>query len=102
MKWSSFAKGITGAFEAILAIPLLGGLMVILSGWQLLTIALVLHIVTLAISIANRTSFAPSVLGIITSLIAFVPIIGWILHAATAITLFISAYLDARRAAYYQ
>nr|WP_106783101.1 hypothetical protein [Lysinibacillus timonensis] len=102
MKWSSFAKGITGTFEAILAIPLFGGLMVLMSSWQLLTIALVLHIITFAIAISNRTSVAPSILGIVTSLIAFIPIIGWFMHVITAICLYISAYRDSRYMAYHR
>ncbi len=102
MKLSSFAKGITGTFEAVLAIPFLGGLMVLSSAWQLLTIALVLHIVTAAIAIANRTSVAPSILGIVTSIIAFIPIIGWLFHVITAICLYISAYKDSRHVSYHR
>jgi hypothetical protein len=102
MKLSSFAKGLTGTFEAILAVPLFGGLLVLLSAWQLLTIALILHIVTAAIAIANRTSVAPSILGIVTSLIAFIPIIGWLFHAITAVCLFISAYKDSSHVAYHR
>lgn len=102
MKWSSFAKGVTGTFEAILAIPLFGGLIVILSAWQLLTIALILHILTAAIAISNRTSVAPSILGIVTSILAFIPIVGWFLHTITAICLYISAYKDARYEAYHR
>ncbi|KGR73536.1 hypothetical protein [Ureibacillus manganicus] len=102
MKLSSFAKGVTGTFEAVLAIPFFGGLMVVMSGWQLLTIALILHIVTAAIAIANRTSVAPSVLGIVTSIVAFIPIVGWFLHAITAICLYLSAYRDSRHEAYHR
>ncbi|HWL24472.1 MAG TPA: hypothetical protein VNR38_12095 [Ureibacillus sp.] len=102
MKWSSFAKGITGTFEAVLAIPFFGGLLIILSAWQLLTLALILHIVTAAIAIANRRSVAPSILGVVTSLIAFIPIVGWFFHFITAICLYISAYNDARQEAYHR
>lgn len=96
-KTSAVVKGIAGGYELILAIPFIGGTIVVASGWQALTLGLVIHIVALGIAIGSRTSVIPSVFGIVTSLLAWIPILGWILHTVTCIVYFISAYADARK-----
>ncbi len=96
-KTSAVAKGIAGGYELILAIPFLGGLIVLSSGWQALAISLVVHIIVLGIAIGSQTSIAPSIFGIITALLAWIPVLGWLLHTITCIVLFISAFSDAKR-----
>lgn len=95
---SAVAKGIAGGYELILAIPFLGGLIVLSSGWQALALGLVIHLVVLGISIGSNTSFVPSIFGIITALLAWIPVVGWLLHTITCIVLFVSAFSDARKA----
>ncbi|MDQ0297922.1 putative membrane protein [Salibacterium salarium] len=97
MKLSALAKFISGGYEALLAIPLIGGSIVLFSGYSALGIALTLHIITFIIAYVYRTAKTPSVFGIITSLIAGIPVIGWLLHTITAILLLVSAVSDNRR-----
>ncbi len=96
-KTSAFAKGIAGGYELILAIPFLGGLIVLSSGWQALTLSLVIHLIVLGIAIGSKTSIAPSICGIVTALLAWIPVVGWLLHTITCIVLFVSAFGDARK-----
>lgn len=94
LKLSTWSKGVSGGFEALLAIPIIGGTWILLSGYQLIWIAFLLHLITLGISIAKKTSFLPSIVGIITCMVAIVPVVGWFFHAVTAVLLLISAMKD--------
>ncbi|WP_158735669.1 hypothetical protein [Alteribacillus sp. YIM 98480] len=97
MKLSAAAKFISGGFEALLAIPFIGGSIVIFSGYSALGTAVVLHIITLIITLLYRTAKTPSIVGIITSIISALPVVGWLLHTITAILLLTSATRDLRR-----
>jgi hypothetical protein len=93
-KVSSWAKGVTGGFEALLAIPFIGGSIVVFSGWQALSLAFFLHLIAIVICIFSKTNPFPNVLGVVASIVGYVPVIGWLLHTVTAIVLLISAYKD--------
>lgn len=82
---------VTAIIEALLGIPLLGGSIVILSGYTVLFATLVLHIVTLVFCSQHNKPVVGSVLGIITSVLAWIPILGMIMHLATAAILFWAA-----------
>lgn len=91
MSGSRVLKWITGALELILAIPVIGGTIVISSWYTVLGVMLILHIVTLVLSNTNKEPKYGSIMGIITSLLAWIPILGWILHLLTAIFLMVTA-----------
>lgn len=82
---------ITGILEAVLGIPVLGGAFVMLSGYTLLFATLVLHIVTLVLCSQHNRPVAGSILGIVTSVLAWIPVLGMLMHIATAIVLLITA-----------
>lgn len=82
---------VIAVFEGIMAIPLAGALFVILNGYTPLTIALILHIVALILSVKDGRSKAPSILGMVTSIIAVIPIVGMLMHGITAIVYIVSA-----------
>jgi len=91
MSLSRILKWITGIFEALLGIPVLGGWYILANLWTPLFVMLILHIVTLILTKRDRGSGIGSILGIITSVIGWIPIIGMIMHIITAIALFLSA-----------
>jgi len=93
---SSTMKWITGVLELFLAIPILGGAIVIGLYWVPLGIMFILHLITLLLSIRNKEAAYGSVVGIITSLVAWIPFIGWMMHLITAILLIISAVVKSR------
>ncbi|MGG1639405.1 hypothetical protein BK120_33325 [Paenibacillus sp. FSL A5-0031] len=80
---------VTAIIEGILGIPLLGGTLVMLSGYTLLFATLILHIVTLVLCSQHNKPVVGSILGIITSVLAWIPILGMIMHLTTALFLFI-------------
>jgi hypothetical protein len=91
MSNSRTLKLISGIGEAILAIPVLGGIIVLSFSWMPLVIMLVLHIITAVVSANERTSKFPSILGIATSALGWIPIVGWFMHLVSAIVLLFSA-----------
>ncbi|SET59005.1 hypothetical protein SAMN05216389_11616 [Oceanobacillus limi] len=91
MSTSRILKWITGGLEAFLAIPFLGGAFIISLFWTPLLVMLILHIITLVLTNKDGGKTAGSILGIITSCIGWIPIVGMIMHAISAIFLMINA-----------
>lgn len=91
MSISRILKWITGGAEAILAIPIIGAAIVFASSWSVLVLMLVLHIATLILSKKDDGDTYPSILGIVTSCIAWIPFVGIAMHTVTAIILMINA-----------
>ncbi|OZU88396.1 hypothetical protein CIL03_12175 [Virgibacillus indicus] len=94
MSLSRIMKLITGIFEGLLGFPILGGLYIMSQGWMPLLVMLILHIITLVLTKNDRGASAGSILGIITSCIAWIPIVGMIMHILTAIVLLITAAIS--------
>ncbi|WP_044895504.1 hypothetical protein [Bacillus alveayuensis] len=92
MAVSTVLKWISGGLEALLGVPILGGTLVIALAWTPLAVMLILHIVTLVFSIREGNKKHGSILGIVTSCIAWIPFVGMIMHIITAIILMIDAY----------
>ncbi|PYI51404.1 hypothetical protein [Paenibacillus flagellatus] len=91
MSLSRSMKWVTGGLEAFLGIPILGGAFVIFSGYTALWVMLALHIVTLLICHKERTGTLGSVVGIVTSCLAWIPVLGMILHMVSAVVLLLGA-----------
>ena len=98
MKISVALLWITGLAEAFLAIPLIGGGFVISTGYSALGVMFVLHAITLFFCFREYSPKTGSILGIITSLIAWIPGIGWGFHLITAAVLLITAAMSGSRA----
>ncbi len=88
---------LTGAFELVLAIPFLGGIIVIGTGYVALGVMLLLHIVTLVLCTNLKEPGYGSIMGIITSVLAWIPVLGWLLHLVTAVLLGVSALSRSRK-----
>ncbi|HZG74159.1 MAG TPA: hypothetical protein VEY51_21705 [Chondromyces sp.] len=84
-------KWITGGMEAVLGIPFIGGAIVLGNAWTPLGIMAVLHVITLLLAIRSGQAKAGSILGIITSMIGWIPFVGMTLHIVTAIVLVVDA-----------
>ncbi|SFO90583.1 hypothetical protein [Salibacterium halotolerans] len=93
----ALAKFITGGFEALLAIPFIGGSIVVFTGYGALGTAFILHLVALAIMFVYRRSKAPNIFGLVTSLLAWIPVVGWIMHVIAAIWLIVDGVSDSKR-----
>ncbi|WP_379128307.1 hypothetical protein [Paenibacillus sp. sgz500958] len=91
MSGSRVLKWVTGSCELVLAIPILGGAIVIGTGYSALGFMFILHVITVILSARNREPVYGSVMGIVTSALAWIPILGWALHLITAILLMVTA-----------
>lgn len=89
---SRILKLISAILELILAIPVLGGLIVLGFAWTPLFLMLVLHVVTLVFSANERTEKYPSIVGIVTSVLGWIPFLGWLMHVVTTVLLFAAVY----------
>ncbi|WP_082232184.1 hypothetical protein [Halobacillus massiliensis] len=89
MSASRILKWVTGSLEAILAIPFFGGALIISLYWTPLAVMLALHIITLVLTKKDKGASRGSVLGIITSCIGWIPVIGMIMHILSAIFLMV-------------
>ncbi|QQK75525.1 hypothetical protein HUG15_07985 [Salicibibacter cibarius] len=92
MNRSSFMKWVTGGLEAFWALPVIGGSIIFSMSWSPLVVMLILHIITLIISINEGRNKHGSILGIVTSAVGFIPFLGWMMHTLTAILLLVDAY----------
>jgi len=91
MSTSKILKWVTGGLEALWGFPILGGTLVIGLAYTPLLLMLILHIVTLIIAKKEGQASNGSIIGIITSCVAWIPIVGMIMHIITAVFLMVDA-----------
>ena len=89
---STILKWVSGGLEAFWGIPFIGGVIIISYAWLPLAVMFILHIITLIFSVHDKKKIHGSILGIITSCIGWIPIVGMIMHIITAVFLLIDAY----------
>ncbi|MEH6942848.1 hypothetical protein [Bacillus sp. JJ722] len=86
LKWIAFL------YEGFLAIPLLGGTFIVANGWAPLVIAGILHgFAIVFLLLDKRMAITGNVIGLLGALLGWIPGIGWLFHACTALVLFIEA-----------
>lgn len=90
-KWGTFA------YEAFLALPFIGGAFVVANAWVPLGVAFLLHAVAVIILLRERGPVIGNAVGIVTSVVALIPFVGWIMHAITAVILLIEGLTASRR-----
>jgi hypothetical protein len=91
MSPAKILKWVTGGLEALLGVPILGATIVISMLWTPLAVMFVLHIITLILAKKEGIPGAGSIIGIITSCVAWIPFVGMAMHIITAIILLIEA-----------
>jgi hypothetical protein len=92
VKISTILKWISGGLEAFLGIPVIGGSIILSMAWTPLFVMGIVHIVTLIFSIRDNENKYGSILGIITSVIGWIPFVGMVMHIITGVLLLIDAY----------
>ncbi|KGE19618.1 hypothetical protein [Paenibacillus wynnii] len=95
LKWGTFA------YEAFLALPIIGGLFVLANGWIPLGIAFLLHALAIIVLFKERGPVIGNVVGVVTSIIGFIPIVGWVMHGITALILLVEGISTSRRTPRY-
>ncbi|WP_255570530.1 hypothetical protein [Cohnella sp. CFH 77786] len=86
LKWIAFG------YEGVLAIPFLGGAIIVANGWTPLLLEGILHLAALILLLVNRRMvIAGNLVGLAGALLGWIPLFGWILHTVAAVILFIEA-----------
>ncbi|WP_128659298.1 hypothetical protein [Paenibacillus sp. 598K] len=88
---SRVLRWVTGSLEIVLAIPFFGASIVMGFAYVPLLVMLALHILTLVLSVSNREPSYGSIMGIVTSVLAWIPFVGFVMHLITGILLMVSA-----------
>ncbi|MFC7061911.1 hypothetical protein [Halobacillus seohaensis] len=96
MNRTTILKWVTGISEGLLAIPFAGGTFILSMSWTPLLFMFALHTITLIFSIKDKQFSSGSILGMITSFIGAIPIVGWIMHTITALVLLIDASVETK------
>jgi uncharacterized membrane protein len=94
---ASFAKFLRWAmflYEGFLAIPILGGWFIIHNHYSPLWIALLLHVFASIIGFKSKQSIVGHASGVVTSILGFIPIVGWILHCVTTVILLVEGIIS--------
>ncbi|GEK57657.1 hypothetical protein CHL76_01000 [Marinococcus halophilus] len=92
METSRILKWVTGGIELFLGIPIIGGLIIFGTGYLPLQIMLVVHIIALIASIYDKQKKSGNILGIITSVVGYIPVVGMFMHILTGIWLIVEAF----------
>jgi hypothetical protein len=89
MKNSTILKLIAAIGETLLGIPVLGGTIIVFFAWIPLFVMLILHIVGLILSSNEKIEKTGHILGIVTNVLGFIPVLGMLMHITTAVILWI-------------
>lgn len=84
-------KWVSGGLEAVLGIPILGGLIVFGTGYNALWLMLALHIVVVVLTARAGRVSKGNIVGIVASTVGVIPVVGMLLHMAAAITILLDA-----------
>lgn len=77
-------KWISGSIEAVLGMPIVGGIIVLSLAWTPLVVMLAFHIVIVVLSKKAGVKSPGNVLGIVTSVVGWIPLVGMVMHILTA------------------
>ena len=97
MKTHKIFQLITAILESILAVPFLGAVIILGLGWSPLFLMLILHIVTLLFCNEVNAEKKGSILGILASVLGWIPIVGLLLHIVTTFFLWKAFLKEDRR-----
>lgn len=87
-------KWVSGGFEALWGLPVIGGMLIVSAYWTPLLLMLALHIVSLVLASKAGKKKTGHILGIIASCVGWIPFVGMVMHILTAIFLMIEASKD--------
>ncbi|WP_059105981.1 hypothetical protein [Shouchella shacheensis] len=92
-KQSTVTKMVLGIAEAMLGFPVYGGAFILALFWSPLFVMLIFHIIGYRLAKKAKLPTTGHTLGIITSSLGWIPVIGMILHIITAFYLLFEAFM---------
>jgi hypothetical protein len=96
MSTMSLAYLLSGIYEAVLALPILGWLMGVHSFGFFWVVGIVANTTVLVLAIKNKKPIYGNVTGLIANIFGIVPILGWFLHLLATTLIFILFFKEER------
>ncbi|MBS3148442.1 hypothetical protein J4219_06140 [Candidatus Woesearchaeota archaeon] len=81
-------------YETVLALPFFGGFIILSLQWSPLAVSLILGVVGLAYSHKEHKNNTGHIVQMMAGALGWIPLVGWVLHFAAALVLWISWALD--------
>ncbi|PJK17124.1 hypothetical protein CQS04_08220 [Chryseomicrobium excrementi] len=79
------AKVVALIYQAVLAIPFVGGSIVLSTGWGALGLGFVIHAIVFILALKSNGAKVASIIGMVTNALAWIPLFGWFMHLVTAV-----------------
>ncbi|RPF54062.1 hypothetical protein [Aquisalibacillus elongatus] len=95
---TAILKLVASAIEFFLGLPLIGGIFIVSNAWGPLLLMVLFYIVILVISINYGYAKWGAITGIVVSLLAFIPVLGMVLHWVAFFVLLIDGLTNAKQA----
>lgn len=71
--------------ETVLAVPLIGAIIVVGTGWTVLIATLILNIFSIYYANQEDNAIAPGILGVVAAMLGWIPFVAIVLHAVAAV-----------------
>ncbi|MBK3496072.1 hypothetical protein JFL43_14615 [Viridibacillus sp. YIM B01967] len=84
-------------YELLLAIPILGGAIMVGSGYSALVTALIIHAIVFALRFVTGHSKVVPIMSILLTLLTWIPLIGWAIHVLIAVAYLIDIFIGIGR-----
>ncbi len=93
---SNYLMMAAAVLETILGIPVLGGLVVIMTVWTILIVTLALNVVSLVYAIKEKNQIVGPILGIAAAVVGWIPFVALIMHIIAAVFNWMGAFNKVR------
>ena len=97
MRTAAFGFLVTGIFELVMAIPIIGWLMGVGSFGVMWVIGIVINIVVIVALINRKKAIYANIFAIVANVLGIVPVLGWFLHLIATILLFVLFFKEERK-----
>lgn len=91
---SKVYKIVMALIELLLAVPILGGAIIVSSGWSMLWLLFILHGIGIYLASREHKRKAIHIVGLILVPLEFIPVIGWLCHLIIGIMLLIDGIVS--------
>jgi hypothetical protein len=87
---------LSGIYEAVLALPILGWLMGIHSLGFFWIVGVVINTVAIVLAVKSKKAIYGNIIGIVANIFGIIPILGWFLHLVATTLIFILFFKEER------
>ena len=97
MRTAAFGFLVTGIFELVMAMPVIGWLIGVGSFGIMWVIGIVINIVVIVALINRKKPIYANIVAIVANVLGIVPFLGWLLHLIATVLLFVLFFKEERK-----